>query len=291
MIPTRDATARLLPIAVRLLIVLSVTAVRPALAADTIPHGEIRKVDAGVFLVASSQLTDPHFSKTVVLIIEHGLRGTTGVIVNRPTATPLSRVLPDVKELTERAEALFVGGPVARQVLTILVQADSSPPSSTPVFDRVYASHRIETLTHVLQATDPAIRFRLYSGYAGWAPGQLQHEIDLGGWRLIKGESAVVFDQSPDSVWPTLTRRLSEQFVRTERPEAYRPLILSLEPCSRNHDDQDCFPSPDDAAGFEALSTDSVFFSGVEGDAEAGDSLAGFDSAGAPSVLVLPFSE
>ena len=213
MSPTRDLMARFRPVAWGLLVLLSEGV---ASAADAVPH-EVRKIEPGIFLVASSSLTDPHFSETVVLIVEHGSGGTTGVIVNRPTATPLSRVLPEMKELTQRAEALFVGGPVARQVLTVLVQADVPPPAATPVFEHIYASRRMETLVHVLQETATGVRFRLYSGYAGWAPGQLQHEIDLGGWRLINAESSVIFEQEPNSIWLTLTRRLSERMVRLEQ--------------------------------------------------------------------------
>src|SRR5579884_2989224 len=176
-----------------------------------------QKIEKGVFLVADARLTDPNFSKTVVLITQHGSTGSMGVVMKRPTRTPLSRVFPNIKEFEKRPEMLFIGGPVQREVMIYLFRTDTPPTSAIPIFEKVYFAPIIDTLTELLARSRPNDRFRIYAGYAGWAPGQLQGEIDRGDWRIVPGNADLLFQEETDSIWDELFRRTSQQSVELQK--------------------------------------------------------------------------
>jgi putative transcriptional regulator len=171
------------------------------------------RIDKGLFLIAEPHLRDPNFSQTVVLIIDHGARGTTGVIVNRPTTTLLSEVLSEPEELAGRSETLYVGGPVEPGLLLLLVRAHQPPEHAERVFDDVYVSRSTQALTDALKSDGPKTAIRMFAGYAGWAPGQLADEIRAGGWRVVPADAAVVFDRDTEVIWKEMIRRTSEQFI------------------------------------------------------------------------------
>lgn len=185
-----------------------------------------REITKGVFLVADPWLLDPNFSKTVVLITHHGPGGTTGVIINRPTTTPLSRLLPNIKELKNRLDTLYIGGPVFHEVLVLLLRTHVHLQSTDQVLDDIYFSQDMNTLTDMLKGNSPKGAFRIYAGHAGWAPGQLQAELDRGDWRIIRADSGAVFEQDPETIWPEMIRRSSEQLIkglnRRSRPQMIR---------------------------------------------------------------------
>ncbi|OGW61529.1 MAG: hypothetical protein A2638_01065 [Nitrospirae bacterium RIFCSPHIGHO2_01_FULL_66_17] len=235
-------------------------------------------VRQGIFLVADPGLTDPNFSETVVLITHHGPQGTTGVVINRPTTTPLSHALPDLPSLADRPETLFVGGPVGREAVVMLMRTIEPHESARRVFGDVYESRSADALAHLLKQTDPKAVFRFYAGYAGWASGQLEDELDRGSWRVLPADSAVVFDRDPDVIWSEMIRRSSERFVRAR------------------FDDQ-VLPSPPDAGGgAEPPPPASLFLSvflsaaGAAGAAGA-DSFAVLDSGAPVSDVSLPLPE
>jgi putative transcriptional regulator len=189
---------------------------------------EERKVEKGVFLVADLRLVDPNFSKTVVLITQHGAGGSVGVVINRPTRTPLSRAFPEVKEFAQRLEKIFIGGPVQREVTILLLRTGKPPEAAVPVFENVYAAPPVETLLHLITRKDFKDPFRIYSGYAGWAPGQLQGEIDRGDWRVLLGDADLLFQEETASIWEEMFRRASQQWVKRGRGDTRIPPALIL---------------------------------------------------------------
>lgn len=167
----------------------------------------------GFFLIAEPTLRDPNFRETVVLITHHDATGTMGVIINRPTTTRLSHLLPDREDLEERAETLHLGGPVDRRVLLLLVRTRTAPGDAHHVFGHVYLTQSTEVLGEVLNGDDPTAAIRLFAGYAGWAPGQLADEIAAGGWRVVPADATVVFDRDAGVIWQEMIRRTSEHYI------------------------------------------------------------------------------
>lgn len=174
---------------------------------------ETGPLQKGLFLIAEPTLRDPTFRETVILIVHHSAEGTTGVIVNRPTDTRWSSVLPDREELAGRDETLHLGGPVDRRVLLLLVRLETGHKQAQHVFDHVYVSQVLDVLFDALNSPDRRTAVRLFAGYAGWAPGQLEDEIARGSWRVAPADSAVLFDRDPDVMWKEMIRRTSERFI------------------------------------------------------------------------------
>ena len=105
------------------------------------PHGEraVAQLAKGKFLVASRSLVDPNFAETVILLVDYDREGALGVVVNRPSDVALIEALPEVNELRKRKDVVFLGGPVARDRMLLLVRTRQQPPQSLRVFDRTDA--------------------------------------------------------------------------------------------------------------------------------------------------------
>ena len=174
----------------------------------------------GRFLVAERDLHDPNFSETVVLLAEYGDDGAMGVIVNWPTAAPAAELIPQIDGIAERADTIFVGGPVSRQVMLMLVRSEHELPQAERVFADIHLSTSRDLLQRVVSRELQVGDFRLYSGYAGWSPGQLERELAAGGWRVLPAEAELVFAADPDRVWSELMRRRDVQWTRQETAAA-----------------------------------------------------------------------
>ncbi len=165
-------------------------------------HGyKDQSLSAGKFLVASEKIRDPRFANTVILLVNYDFRGTVGLIINRPTETKLSQVLPNVKGIEKAPDNLYLGGPVAFNQITMIIQSQCKPENSEKVFDDIYISKSITLLEQIIENQKPDQRFRLYIGYAGWGPGQLESEIARNDWLILKSDPDILFDKSPDKIW------------------------------------------------------------------------------------------
>ena len=172
----------------------------------------------GKFLVADRQLTDPNFRETVVLLIEYSLNGAMGLVINRPSNVTLATVFPNIKELKQRKDILYVGGPVAVNQMLLLIGTNKAPDQATPVSEGVYISSSWELLERLMKKKGKGERFRLFAGYAGWAPDQLDFERSRGDWHVLKAEADMVFSQKPEELWPELIRRVTVKWVRVQLP-------------------------------------------------------------------------
>jgi len=167
---------------------------------------------AGRLLVATPVLGDPNFRRAVVLIVEHEpTEGTLGVVLNRPTKIPVGQVLEQWTELATDPSVLFRGGPVAQNsALALAMVPGKEEPLGWRALDGAPALARLGLLD--LDAPPrllaPAIQsLRVYAGYAGWSPGQLEAEIDEGAWYVIPAEPGDVFAAEPERLWQAVLRR------------------------------------------------------------------------------------
>lgn len=172
------------------------------------------ELSKGRFLVASRQLLDSQFSKTVVLLLQYGRQGAMGLVINQPTEMKLSTLLPEIEGLQQRSDPIYHGGPVAQQQLMLLIRTTSPPEGSHHVFKDIYISSSQKVIKRMIEDPASKERFRVYAGYAGWAPGQLDMEVSRGGWHILRADPETVFDKSSPDIWPELIRRSSAQWVR-----------------------------------------------------------------------------
>ena len=168
----------------------------------------------GRFLIASRQLLDPQFAETVVLLIEYNQHGAMGVIINRPSELKLSVVMPEIEVVGEQPDTIYLGGPVAKNQLLLLIKTPSPPDGSRLVFKNIHVSSSQAVIQRMIKNPEGEERFRVYAGYAGWAPGQLDNEIAAGGWHVLRADAETVFDKPASEIWPDLIHRSSAKWVR-----------------------------------------------------------------------------
>jgi putative AlgH/UPF0301 family transcriptional regulator len=183
-----------------------------------------KDLGAGKLLVASRDLADPNFAKTVVLLVHYDAEGVVGLILNRRTDVPLSRVLEGLKAAKDRSDPVYLGGPVETPAVFALLQSPAKLEGAEHIFGSVYL---ISTKTlfeqTVSKQPDPGA-FHVYLGYAGWNTSQLRKEVELGAWFIFQGDAKTVFDSQPDSLWPRMIEK-------TELQLAHKPF------CKRCPDD------------------------------------------------------
>ena len=167
----------------------------------------------GSILIASPGLLDPNFVRTVVLVAEHNEQGALGLILNRPAATSIGDLWAalggDPEECAGRA---FVGGPVEKNAVFLLHGHLDLAGAQDPVVEGVYLSGEVDTLKQVLarEAGAPAAvaaggsppgKLRVYCGYSGWGEGQLDRELEEGGWLTRPATASDVFSSTPEGLW------------------------------------------------------------------------------------------
>jgi putative transcriptional regulator len=171
-------------------------------------------VDVGSLLCADRSLKDPNFAQTVVLVVKYDDEGTLGLILNRRSEVSISKLLDDWKEAKGHNEPIFVGGPVEEGTLLALVRSRAKSDEANTVLREVRLVSDRTQLQHLLQNTAAGSdRFRLYAGYAGWAPEQLEEEIDVGAWHIFPADANTVFDPEPDSLWTRIIKRTETQIA------------------------------------------------------------------------------
>jgi putative transcriptional regulator len=164
----------------------------------------------GILLVAKPGLPDPNFRETVVLITQPVPGGgPLGVILNRPTGARLSEAWPEAGAVPEQFDALYGGGPVARNQIIFLVRSKEPVGKALRVLTDVYLSGDPELLKNIVAAEVKIVALRAYAGYAGWAPRQLQAEIAQGGWYLIPADADTLFSSDATSLWSNLIRKIT----------------------------------------------------------------------------------
>jgi putative transcriptional regulator len=157
----------------------------------------------GHLLVASPALVDPNFRRAVVLVGEHTEDGALGVVLNRPSETTVREALPELTTLVHAPEHVYVGGPV--QPSAIVVMADFADPERAGSL--VLESVGFFPAEVDLDEIGEILRARVFAGYAGWGPGQLDDELEEESWIVEPALPEDVFTAEPDELWASVLRR------------------------------------------------------------------------------------
>lgn len=159
----------------------------------------------GRLVVASPAMLDPNFHRTVVLLIDHGEEGALGVVLNRATEMLVAEPLPAWHDYAADPAVVFVGGPVQRGSAICLGRSTTSIRSAgwAPVFDGIGTVDLNEAPDEVPGVAE----VRVFAGYAGWGPLQLEDEMDEGAWVVCDADPADVLDPEPDLMWDRVVER------------------------------------------------------------------------------------
>ncbi len=156
---------------------------------------------AGKLIVSSPSLVDPNFRRTVVLITHHDEEGAMGLVLSRPSELSVADAAPGLADLPG-ADSVYVGGPVQTDVIIALVELDEPDDEVDPVVGAV------GFLPGESEPEDLAIaRARVFAGYSGWGPGQLEAEMAEPAWIVVAAEPDDVFAADPDELWRTVLHR------------------------------------------------------------------------------------
>jgi putative transcriptional regulator len=157
----------------------------------------------GHLLVAGPGLVDPNFRRTVVLVGEHGEEGAMGLVLNRPTPATVHEAVPPLAELVDPEELVWAGGPVQPQAIVVLGEFDEPERAATLVIGSVgFLPAEVEPET-----IGTLSRTRVFAGYAGWGPGQLENELAEESWIVEPAVPDDVFCDAPGELWSIVLRR------------------------------------------------------------------------------------
>ena len=165
--------------------------------------------EPATFLVARDGLPDPNFGNSVVLMTPLQGEGALGVIVNKPTKIPLAKLFPDQPRLEKLDDKVFFGGPVSLQSVSFVFRSDSAPEDAVELMKGVYISSDADLLRTLLAREKPTENLRVFIGYAGWAPGQLEGEVSRGDWHRVDADARALFEHRPESLWHDLDFKAS----------------------------------------------------------------------------------
>jgi putative transcriptional regulator len=140
------------------------------------------------------------------------------VIVNRPTEVTLDSVLPEITELKGRTDTVFLGGPVARDRMILLVRTAKPPEPSAQVIDGLFITASFDALRELARGPRDAAPYRAFVGYAGWGAGQLDVEVGRGDWDVVPGDAAKVMAREPAKLWEQMHERAQGDWVRAAPP-------------------------------------------------------------------------
>ena len=182
----------------------------------------------GVILIAKKSMTEPNFAKTVLLITEYDDTGTLGLVLNRPLEKLAVEILPQLQELELDSLNLYLGGPVRLNSLRLLVQTGLDLGEDYQVIDNVFQITDLQGVRHLLlQQGMGQFSLRLYAGYAGWYPGQLEKELLRGDWHLSRVDAAMIFTDDPVSLWERLIEQMDMQWVSRDKEKAPGSSLIS----------------------------------------------------------------
>ena len=154
---------------------------------------------AGSLLLAHPAMKDPNFRHSVVLMSAHNAEGAMGVVLNRPLGKAVGDLI--IANLPEplKASPLYLGGPVQPAALSYLHTDQFLPDGS--VLPNLALGHSLDELLEIGEKFSPAVKVRMFAGYAGWSPGQLEGEMKRKAWLTHPAVMEYVFDTPPDQLW------------------------------------------------------------------------------------------
>jgi putative transcriptional regulator len=173
------------------------------LSGSSWPASGATKALNAILIVARGNLPDPNFADSIVLVMNNLGPGPVGIVINRPMPIPVSRLFPDIERLAQVRDKVYFGGPVDFGSVWFLFRAPTPPEHSIQACEGVYLSADRELLLQLLGRNKPMDSLRIFLGHAGWAPGQLEAEIERHDWTSKRAEMEAIFSGKSEHPWPS----------------------------------------------------------------------------------------
>ena len=165
---------------------------------------ETTKSLKGKLILDNGKLRGSFFHRSVILICQHDSEGAFGLVLNRATSNKVGEAvvanLPD----TLKQEPLFLGGPVQPQALSFLHNDNYLPEAN--VLTNLSLGHSLDSLVELSESFSPTQKLKIFAGYAGWSPGQLEEEMKRDTWMVHPASVDLVFHPTPTELWPLILK-------------------------------------------------------------------------------------
>ena len=170
----------------------------------------------GKILVTPHDAPDPLFAESVIVLVQYSGTGALGLMINKRTTVPISRALEGVAGASKHSDPVFVGGPVQLDTLFALARAAVRPEGAAEVFGNIHFISAKAALEKALAGAPNPGTLRVYAGYCGWGPHQLENEMRLGGWYIFDRSEDLTFDADPGTLWTRLERKTGGTLARAK---------------------------------------------------------------------------
>jgi putative transcriptional regulator len=187
------------PLSLQLTWAADAPAKKPATPSTRAPSKSL----TSILIVAQDPVSDPNFGGSVVVVMNNLGPAPVGLILNRPMPLTVARFFPHLKQLAQVHERMYFGGPVEFGTVWYLFRANTAPETAIRVCNGVYVSSDDKLLLKLLARPNPMQGLRLFIGHAGWAPGQLEMEIQGGAWSPRRADADSIFNPEPKRPWPS----------------------------------------------------------------------------------------
>jgi putative transcriptional regulator len=164
----------------------------------------------GQLLLDNGRLQGTFFHRTAILICQHDAEGAFGLVLNRPTGQQVGDALPSRLPDALASQPLFLGGPVQPQALSYL-HSDNFLPESN-VLPNLSVNHSLDELVELAESYSAAQRIKVFAGYAGWSPGQLDDEMKRDVWLTHPASVDLVFHTPIEELWGMILKRMGWKY-------------------------------------------------------------------------------
>ena len=172
----------------------------------------------GHLLLDSGQLSGSFFQRTVVLICQHDTDGAFGLVLNRSTGSKVGEMIVADLPDTLKTFPLYLGGPVQPSALSFL-HSDSFIPDAN-VIPNLTLGHSLDSLMELGESFSPTRKIKMFAGYAGWSPGQLEDEMKRKAWLTHPASLELVFETDPKDLWQEILRQKGWKYkLLSQMPE------------------------------------------------------------------------
>lgn len=179
---------------------------------------ELEKFLKGQLLLDSGQLRGSFFQRTVVLVCEHNAEGAFGLVLNRNTGSKIGEMVVADLPATLKEFPLYIGGPVQTSALSFL-HSDAFVPDAN-VIPNLSLGHSLETLTELGESFSSTRKVKMFAGYSGWGPGQLEDEMKRKAWLTYPASLELVLDTDPATLWQKVLQSMGPKYkLLAQMPE------------------------------------------------------------------------
>jgi putative transcriptional regulator len=173
----------------------------------------------GKIIVTPRGSPDPHFSNSVIVLAHYDQTGALGLMLHYKSDLTIPKALKGVAGAEKRSDTVYVGGPVELPVVLVLLRTKSAPTGVSRVTDDLYLMTSKQSIATALADGRPASDLRVFIGYSGWGPGQLEREVRRSGWYIFNYDESIVFDEHPDTLWNRLIEKTERRLAIFQGPD------------------------------------------------------------------------